>query len=84
MTYEIYVDQQMINRQTMNAPMMMHKAQYLDLIKQMSGDSRAMKFKMIGLQDVIWDQFEQKQKKIEQCIVYKNMPYLNKYGRGEE
>jgi hypothetical protein len=80
MTYEIYVDQQLVTRQMSNAPVMVHKSQYIDLINQLSGDKRPMRFKIIK-PDVIWDEFEQKRKTIDNYIEYRNIPYINKYGR---
>lgn len=80
MTYEIYIDQKMVTRQISDAPAMIHKSQYLDLINQLSEDNRPMRFKIIKY-DVIWDEIEQKRKTLENYIEYRNMPYINKYGR---
>jgi len=80
-TYEIYIDTQLVNKQTSVAPTMVHKAQYMELIQELSNDSRPMRFKIIAEDEVIWDEIEQKHKSISNYLEFKNNAYLDKYGR---
>ena len=71
MIYEIYIGDQLVNRETIQAPFMIHKSQYLNLIQQVANDTRPMKFKIIK-QEIIWDEFEQKQKILNNYIEFSN------------
>ena len=71
MTYEIYIGDQLVNRETIQAPFMIHKSQYLNLIQQVANDTRPMKFKIIK-QEQIWDSFEQKTKILNNYIEFSN------------
>lgn len=83
MKYEIYEDGKLIHRQVMEAPVFVHKQQYVDLLNQMSRDPKPMSFR-ISMKDMIWDEIEQKQKCLENYIEFKNNAFLTKYGRDEE
>ena len=60
-TFEIYVEDKLINKQVAQAPKEMLMATFIQTAKQIRSDKRPMKIKMIVL-DVIWDRFENKQK----------------------
>ena len=77
MTYEIYIGDQLVNRETIQAPFMIHKSQYLNLIQQVANDNRPMKFKIIK-QEQIWDEFEQKTKILNNYIEFSNNAMVNK------
>lgn len=70
-TTEIYLNDDLVQRQTIQAPHIIHKSQYLNLIQQIANDKRPMKFRMIK-PDIIWDQFEQKQKVLNNYIEFSN------------
>lgn len=82
MTYEIYIGDQLVNRETIQAPFMIHKSQYLNLIQQVANDNRPMKFKIIK-QEIIYDEFEQKQKILNNYIEFSNNAMLSKQGRSD-
>lgn len=60
-TFEVYIEDKLINKQTMQAPKQILIANFVQTAKQIKNDQRAIKLKMI-VPNVIWDEFEQKQK----------------------
>lgn len=60
-TFEVYIEDKLTNKQTMEAPKEMLIANFLQTAQQIQNDRRPIKVKMIR-PDIIWDNFEQKQK----------------------
>lgn len=69
--FEVYIEDKLTNRQQMNAPKEMLIANFVNTAKQMKTDGRPIKFKMIR-PEVIWDEFEQRQKVLNNEIELKN------------
>lgn len=60
-TFEIYIEDKLTNKQTMQAPKEMLIANFMQTAKQIKSDKRPIKIKMIR-PEVIWDEFEKKQR----------------------
>ena len=60
-TFEVYIENELVNKQTMQAPKEILIANFLQTARQIRNDQRPMKIKMMTA-DVIWDRFENKQK----------------------
>lgn len=69
--FEIKVGDEGFQRQTMVAPRDLLILQFLQLAKQIRNDPRPIQIRMIR-QEIIWDQFEQKQKVLNNEIVLSN------------
>ncbi len=69
--FEIRVRDEGFQRQTMLAPKDVLILQFLQLAKQIQNDPRPIQIRMIR-QEIIWDQFEQKQKVLNNEIVLSN------------
>lgn len=69
--FEIYVEDKLTNKQTMQAPKEMLIANFLQTVKQISNDKRPIKIKMI-YPEVIWDRFENKEKTLNNEVEYSN------------
>ena len=70
-TFEIYVEDKLNNRQTMQAPKQIITANFLQTAQQIQKEKRPIKFKMIR-QEVIWDEFDKRQRVLDNSIEYKN------------
>ena len=70
-TFEVYVEDKLNNRQTMQAPKEIIITNFLQTAQQIQKDKRPIRFKMIR-QDVIWDEFEKKQKVLNNSVEYSN------------
>lgn len=68
---EVYVGNQLTNRQRMQAPKEMIMVNFMQTVNQVKDDARPIKIKMIK-QDVIYDRFEDKQKVIDNYIEFTN------------
>lgn len=68
---EVYIEDKLTNRQHMKAPKDMLIANFVNTAKQMRNDQRPIKLKMIR-PEVIWDNFEQKQKTINNELALSN------------
>lgn len=68
---EVYLGNQLIQKQSLNAPEEILKAQFLGLMQQIAQENRPMRVKMI-LYDIIWDKYEKKQKEIENYVEFRN------------
>jgi hypothetical protein len=68
---EVYIEDKLTNRQQMQAPKEILITNFLQIAKQMQNDRRPIKFKMIR-PEVIWDEFEQRQKVINNEIELSN------------
>ena len=69
--FEVYIEDKLTNRQQMQAPKEMLIANFLQTAKQIQNDKRPIKIKMIR-PEVIWDNFEQKQKVLNNEIELSN------------
>ena len=72
--YEIWLGNELIHREQVRAPEDMLKMMFLNYVQQMAGRREPMHLRMSG-QDIIWDEFEQKQKVIPKRIDYWNYNY---------
>lgn len=70
-TFEIYIEDKLTNKQTMQAPKEMLIANFLQTVKQISNDKRPIKIKMLR-PEIIWDNFENKQKTLNNEIEFSN------------
>ena len=71
-TYEIYVGDELSNKQTMEAPKEILIANFIQTVKQIQNDKNPIKIKMIR-QETIWDDFENKQKVLNNEIEFDNL-----------
>ena len=69
--FEVYIEDKLTNRQQMQAPKEMLIANFIQTAKQIKTDSRPIKIKMIR-PEIIWDNFEQKQKILNNEIELSN------------
>lgn len=60
-TFEVWIGNELTNRQVMQAPKEIIIANFLNTAKQIKNDNRPIKLKII-VPDIIWDEFEKKQK----------------------
>lgn len=72
---EVYIEDKLTNRQQMHAPKEILIANFIQTSKQMANDQRPIKFKMIR-PELIWDEFEQKQKVLNNEIELSNAAWL--------
>ena len=70
-TFEVYLEDKIIKKQTVQAPAEFLMAQYAQTMQQIGNDKRPMKFKMIVPQ-VIWDEFEGRQKVLNNSSTFSN------------
>ena len=70
-TFEIYIEDKLTNKQSMQAPKEMLIANFLQTAKQIKNDKRPIKIKMIRPY-TIWDEFEKKQKTLNNEIELSN------------
>ena len=71
---EVYIEDKLVNRQQMKAPKQILIANFVETAKQMKNDKRPIKLKMIR-PELIWDEFEQKQKILNNEIALMNNAY---------
>lgn len=69
--FEIYIEDKLTNRQQMQAPKEMIIANFVQTAKQIKTDRRPIKIKMIK-PNIIWDNFEKKQKVLNNEIELSN------------
>ena len=69
--FEVYIEDKLTNRQQMEAPKEIIIANFIQTAKQIKNDKRPIKIKMIK-QEVIWDDFEQKQKVLNNEVEISN------------
>lgn len=70
-TFEVYIENKLINKQTMEAPKEMLIANFLQTVNQISRDKRALKVKMIR-PEIIWDRFENREKILNNEVSFSN------------
>ena len=69
--FEVYIEDKLTNRQQMQAPKEMLMINFIETAKQIKGDNRPIKIKMIR-QETIWDEFENKEKILDCKIELSN------------
>lgn len=74
-TFEVYIEDKLSNRQTTQAPKEMVVASFLQTAQQIQKDKRPIRFKMI-VPNVIWDEFEKKQKVLNNSVEYSNDSFV--------
>lgn len=70
-TFEIYIEDKLVKQQTMEAPKELLIANFMQMAKQISNDTRPIKLQM-SRPEVIWDNFERKQKVLTNKIILSN------------
>ena len=70
-TFEVYAEDNLINKQKLQAPKDILMANFMQIVNQMSNDGRPMKIKMIK-PTIIWDRFEEKEKTLDTNAEFKN------------
>lgn len=71
--FEIYLGDKLVQKQSMQAPRIILERQFVNLANEIANDERPMRIKMIK-PEVIWDQFEQKHKVLNNYIEFRNYP----------
>lgn len=69
--FEIYIEDNLVQKQTIQAPKEMLIINFLQTAEQIKNDKRPMKIKMLR-QDVVWDAFDNKQKVLNNEISASN------------
>lgn len=69
--FEVYIEDRLTNRQQMQAPKEMLIMNFVETAKQIKNDQRPIKIKMIR-PHTIWDEFEKKQKTLNNEIMLNN------------
>lgn len=69
--YEIYVGNQLTQRQKMQAPKEMIMINFIQTAQQIGNDKRPIKIKMTR-QEIVWDNFENKEKILNNEIAFSN------------
>ena len=70
-TFEVYIEDKLTNKQTMEAPKEMLMMNFLQTVEQVQNDKRPLKIRM-SRPEVIWDNFENKQKVLNNEVVFSN------------
>lgn len=70
-TIEQYIGNALVHSQQLSAPPEFLQAQFMQLVQQVASQSQPMKTRMVRWEDV-WCQFDQKWKKLELDIEFKN------------
>lgn len=70
-TFEIYIEDKLVQKQVLQAPKEMLITKFLQTAKRIRSDQRPMKIRMTN-QCVIWDNFENKEKVLDNEISASN------------
>lgn len=70
-TFEIYIEDKLINRQIMNAPKEILMLNFVQTVNQIGNDQRPMRVKMI-VPMTIWDNFKNEQKTLDNYVMFSN------------
>lgn len=73
--FELYIENKLVNKQAMQAPKQMLMANFLQTVQQIQQDNRPIKLKMIR-PEVIWDNFENKQRTLYNEVAFSNNAML--------
>ena len=82
-TFEVYIEDKLANRQTMEAPKEILIANFIQTAQQIQNDRRPITIKMIR-PDVIWDNFEQKQKTLNNEVAFSNPAMIDLEERNKQ
>ena len=74
-TFEIYIEDKLTNRQIMRAPKELLMINFVQTVEQIGNDKRPIKIKMYR-PEIIWDNFEQKQKSLNYEVAFSNNAML--------
>ena len=72
--FEVYIEDKLTNRQQMQAPKQIIITNFVETAKKIKNDQRPIKIKMIR-PEIIWDNFEQRQKVLNNEIEIRNDAY---------
>ena len=70
-TFEIYIEDKLAKKQILQAPKEMLMINFMQMAEQIKNDNRPIKIKMIR-PEVIWDNFENKQKVLNNEVSVSN------------
>lgn len=70
-TFEIYVGDQCVHKQTISTLEIMLKQQFAQIIQQIANESKPMRCKMI-VKDIVWDKIDKKQIVLDNYVEFKN------------
>ena len=70
--FEIYIENKLVNKQTMQAPKEMLMINFIQTVNQIKEDKRPIKIKMIR-PETIWDDWDNKQKILNNEIEFNNL-----------
>jgi FKBP-type peptidyl-prolyl cis-trans isomerase (trigger factor) len=68
---EVYIEDKVVNKQTIEAPQQMIIANFLQLMNQAKDDKRPLKIRMTR-PEIIWNNFENKQKILTNEVSFSN------------
>lgn len=74
-TFEIYIENKLVNKQIMKAPKEILMINFVQTAEQIGNDQRPIKIKMYR-PEIIWDNFEQKQRTINHECSFSNNAML--------
>lgn len=74
--FEVYVEDKLTNKQTMQAPKEILMMNFIQTMKQIGNDRRAIKLKM-SRKETIWDNFDNKEKILDNEIEFMNNSYVS-------
>ena len=80
--FEIYLEDKLANKQTMQASKEMLIANFMQVVQQIGNDARPMKIKMI-VPETILDKFENKQKILNNEVMFSNNAMVSFEGDNE-
>ena len=69
--FEVYIEDKLTNKQTIEAPTEILIANFLQTAQQIQNDQRPIKL-IMSRPEIIWDNFEQKQKTLNNEVQFKN------------
>ena len=74
-TFETYIEDKLVKKQTMQAPQEMLMISFVQTMEQIINDKRPIKIRMTR-QEVIWDNFENKQRVLDNEVAFSNNAML--------
>lgn len=69
--YEVYIENKLVKRQITQAPKEILMINFMQMAEQIKNDPRPMKIKIIR-QDIIWDNFDNKERVLNNEVVASN------------
>lgn len=70
-TFEVYLEDKLVNKQVLQAPKEILMMNFVQTMEQIGYDKRPMKIRMTR-PEIIWDNFENKQKTITNEVAFSN------------